>query len=84
MSKTLRQFIHEGGHGTMAQLARDAGVSKQYLCDFVKGRKKTLGAEAAKRVEKASKKKIKATYLVGLTEPDVSDDEYFAALQDAA
>ena len=83
MSKTMRQYIHEEGHGSMSKLARDAEVSKQYLCDFVKGRKRTLGAEAAKRIEAASKRKIKATYLVGLTEPTVTDEDYFAAL-DAA
>jgi len=82
MSKTLRQFLHESGPGSMSRLARDSGVSIQYICDITKGRKGQIGTDIAKRLEAGTKRKVKAAVIIGLVEPKISDDEYFAALED--
>lgn len=78
MSKSLRQFLHEDGPGSMSRLAREANVSTSYICDMVKGRKDNPHRDIALRIEKATKGKVKAAVLMGLAEPKVSDDEYFS------
>lgn len=47
--KTLEKY---GGRGAASQLARDAGISKQLVCEVLAGRKK-IGAVAAQRIVKA-------------------------------
>lgn len=84
MSKTLKQFFHENGPGSMSRLSRDASVSTSYLCDMVKGRKENVSRAIALRIQEATKGKVKAAVLMGLSEPKVSDEEYFAALDEAA
>lgn len=74
--------MHEDGPGSMSRLARNSGVSVQYICDITKGRKGAISVVVAKKLETGSKRKVRAEVILGLKEPKISDEEYFAALQD--
>ena len=51
LTKLIRALSKHSERGTMAQLARDCGISRQLVCEVLAGRKK-IGAVAAGRIAK--------------------------------
>ena len=52
LTQHLKMLNKYGEYGAAAGLARDTGVSRQLVCEVIKGRKK-LGQLAARRIAKA-------------------------------